>query len=309
MKLVSVIIPVFNGEKTIERCIKSVLRQTYSPIEIIIIDDGSLDTTLRICTQFLNDYNNIVVLSQKNAGVVTAREKAISVSHGEYISFLDADDEMNEIMISKMVEQIEKYETDIVICGYENVSEGRHFKCIPRQENVLTGCTTILNRYMDSSILGFIWNRLYKRELFEDIKIDKNLTVCEDLFLNCLILKNNPYIRVSIVNEALYLYYTNADSVTHTLSKKITKDRKWKYTEAYKKICELFEEGSESYIIIYKAYLVCVRLGIEELQKEKEYIDIKTKLMEEGKRCIIPLLQTDFPLKYKIGWIFKVLLG
>ena len=118
LPLVSVIIPVYNAQSTIELAINSVLKQTYPALEIIAVDDGSTDQTLVLLDRIAKETSRLKVITQRNAGVSAARNAALSQCHGKYIRFVDADDTLPEQALEKMVSRIEKDQTELAIGGY-----------------------------------------------------------------------------------------------------------------------------------------------------------------------------------------------
>ena len=118
MPLVSVIVPVFNAQETIEGCVLSILKQTYSAIQIILINDGSVDSSYAICENFRNSYSNIVLVEQCNKGPSAARNAGIRIAQGEYIVFVDADDRIDENLIETLV--MNRKDVDLVIGNIGN---------------------------------------------------------------------------------------------------------------------------------------------------------------------------------------------
>ena len=118
MIAITVIIPVYNGEKTISETLESVLKQTYNNFEIVIVNDGSTDTTQVILNDYAEQDSRIKVISQKNSGVSAARNNGIVHSEGKYVCFLDADDMYSKTFLEKMYEKITKNNMDICYCGY-----------------------------------------------------------------------------------------------------------------------------------------------------------------------------------------------
>lgn len=122
-KLISVIIPVYNIEKYIFKCLSSVASQKYTNLEIIVVDDGSTDNSGEICDMFAAGDNRIKIIHQKNAGLSAARNAGIDASKGEYIGFIDGDDYIDKMMYYEMIHIIEQNDADMVICDYESVDE------------------------------------------------------------------------------------------------------------------------------------------------------------------------------------------
>ena len=131
MKLISVIVPVYNTEKYLEKCVMSILNQTYKNLEIILIDDGSTDNSPQICDSLAEKDNRITVIHQPNGGVSSARNTGLDNTHGDYIMFVDSDDYIAPNMIEFLSENIG--DTDIAMCGYNSVDENGN---LSPQENV-----------------------------------------------------------------------------------------------------------------------------------------------------------------------------
>ncbi len=123
MKLISVIVPVYNTEKYIEKCVMSILNQTYKNLEIILIDDGSTDNSPQICDSLAEKDNRITVIHQPNGGVSSARNIGLDNTHGDYITFVNSDDYIAPNMIEFLSENIG--DTNIAMCGYTSVDEKR----------------------------------------------------------------------------------------------------------------------------------------------------------------------------------------
>ena len=137
MKLISVIVPVYNTEKYIEKCVMSILNQTYKNLEIILIDDGSTDNSPQICDSLAKKDNRITVIHQPNGGVSSARNIGLDNTHGDYITFVDSDDYIEPNMIEFLSENIG--DTNIAMCGYTSVDENGN---LSPQENVTVTAPT-----------------------------------------------------------------------------------------------------------------------------------------------------------------------
>ena len=120
-KIISIIVPIYNSEKYLERCINSILNQTYTNFELILINDGSKDSSLKICRKYASKDNRIVVIDKENEGVSIARNMGIQRAKGELISFVDADDYIEKTFLEDMLNVMSKYNVDYVTCGYNRV--------------------------------------------------------------------------------------------------------------------------------------------------------------------------------------------
>ena len=121
--LLSVIVPIYNVEKYLPKCIDSILAQNYSEIEVILVDDGSPDGCPEICDNYAEKDKRIVVIHQKNLGVSAARNAGLKAAHGEYIGFVDPDDWISPSMYQEMITALERENADLAICGYDYYDE------------------------------------------------------------------------------------------------------------------------------------------------------------------------------------------
>lgn len=171
--IISIIVPVYNIEKYIENCIKSIIDQTYKNLEIILINDGSTDNSSNICDIWKKKDKRIQVIHQENQGLSAARNAGIKKANGEYILFVDGDDIIADTMIQFLVETIQKSGSDCAFCQYEMIQEtenkvkestfeSKSIKVVRTQESLVR----LLN-HIDVSV---VWNGLYKADLIKDLK-------------------------------------------------------------------------------------------------------------------------------------------
>ncbi len=186
---VSVIVPAYNAEKCIERCVESILRQDYTDLELIVVDDGSKDSTPEILDRLAAADARMKVIHQKNAGVSATRNNAIDVAQGRYIQFLDADDWLTSDSTKLLVRTAEEKEADLVIADfYRVVGEN-----LSRKGNILTDKVLSREEYAEYMMespadyyYGVLWNKLYRRDLIEKyhIRMDEKVSFCEDFIFN-----------------------------------------------------------------------------------------------------------------------------
>lgn len=190
--LISVIIPVFNSAKYLERCLESVISQTHRNLEIIIINDGSQDGSAGIIEQFSLRDNRVIALHQKNQGVSAARNAGLALAKGNCIGFVDADDEVYPHMYEFLYHNLEKYKADISHCGFELVKSAETIKFHD------TGIVLVQKRFeairellSGKRVEPGIWNKLYKKEIIEDVLFPTDIKINEDLLFNVLVFKNS----------------------------------------------------------------------------------------------------------------------
>lgn len=187
--LISVIVPVYNLENYIVRTLDSILSQTYKNIEVIVVDDGSTDSSAKIIDDYADLHRGVIkILHIKNSGVSVARMKGVLAAKGDWIGFTDGDDVIEPDMYERLFDNAQKYTADISHCGYQMVfSDGRinyfHNTDKIRIQDKDTGIKDLL----DGSIVEpGLWNKLYKSSLFSDFfdKVDLNIKINEDLLWN-----------------------------------------------------------------------------------------------------------------------------
>lgn len=216
MEKISIIVPIYNTGKKLNECIDSILNQTYENIEIILVNDGSTDNSLEICKKYKSIDDRITIIDKKNEGSIQARKTGIDNSFGVYIMFVDADDWVDNNIVSIMYNELKKYKCDIVVSNSYKVFSNRAF--IKKSNNShyfkeekLYVENEIKNELVEAYLYGHpfpanLFSKLYKRDLLIDSgKYLKNITFLgEDLYLNMeLLLKAK---RVKIINKPLYYY-------------------------------------------------------------------------------------------------------
>ena len=213
--LISIIVPVYNAEKYLGRCIKSLVMQTYANIEIILVNDGSSDQSKQLCEAYAGKYDNIVLMDKENGGAASARNRGIDIAKGEYLAFVDADDYVQETFIERLYYLCKKYNSEIAICDFEWTDKDNiNFKSLVAEEKewVNTPMEMMFRCCNKDKIKETIVpNKLYKKELFGDFRYPEGMTY-EDLAATHKIL----YKATSIAecNNKMYAYFMSGDSVT-----------------------------------------------------------------------------------------------
>lgn len=219
MHKISIIIPTYNAENYIERCINSCLNQDYENVEVIVVDDGSTDKTLQICDSVTNKFENVKIISQKNSGVSAARNHGIEASLGDYILFVDADDYIEKDMCSQLAKNMTD-EIDMVICGYYIEKNSIQEKCSVKEARTYLrrSFPECLNSLQENALLYTCWNKLFRKQKIKT-KFPVGMTFGEDSVFNfhylveCDAIKEIPYIgyHYSMENSvsAMHRYHSN----------------------------------------------------------------------------------------------------
>ena len=210
---VSIIVPVYNSEQYISKCLDSILGQTYKNIELIIINDGSKDNSLNICKKYYENNKNIIkLINNKNQGVAKTRNDGIKISTGKYIMFIDNDDFIDKDYIEKYVRSIENNNSDIVIGGYRRVN---------------TKNKTLFTKIMKNEVYRYIqlapWGKIYKRDFLIKNELQfLDYSLGEDVYFNvCAYFCTN---KISIIDYVGYNWFYNENSVSNSIQNSMKKN-------------------------------------------------------------------------------------
>lgn len=216
---ISVIIIAYNIEEYIERCLKSVLMQSLSEIEIIIINDGSTDNTLKIINELVINDNRVKIINKKNSGIIEARKSGIEIASGEYILFVDGDDWLELNACDRLYEIATENNLDLIIYNafwvYKDKKDS--YSIIKNKESIKLD--PLKNLFL-GKIIPAMWGKLIKREFLNKFNIDypNKISYGEDLATVSSWLINKP--KIDILNECLYNYYQRENSITNMVSNK-----------------------------------------------------------------------------------------
>ena len=211
--LISIIIPVFNIEKYLDRCIKTVINQTYSNIEIIIVDDGSTDKTLTLALSLQEKDQRIKVISQNNMGVSAARNIGLNHSTGNYIGFIDGDDMVASDMFELLLRNIKKYNAEISHCGYKMIKDSEKIEFYNTNNLIVHNKKAALHELLKGSLVEpSVCTKLYKRHVLRDVRFNEEIKINEDLLFNVLAFKKTNTSVFHDVTKYQYLYRQNSSS-------------------------------------------------------------------------------------------------
>ena len=226
---ISVIIPVYKVEKYLDKCVESVINQTYKNLEIILVDDGSPDACPKMCDDWAKKDKRIKVIHKQNGGVSSTRNIGLKNATGDYIAFVDADDYIEKEMYEKLINAINENKADLAFCYFNNVYEDSGAIKKVYEKNLKTlgenlsfdyflkvGSKNNKDYLETENIMGNVWRILFARELLENVSFNENLTICEDLIFVTEVLKKKP--KVCVVEDYLYNYVQRNTSAMHNLS-------------------------------------------------------------------------------------------
>lgn len=212
---VSVILPIFNSEKFLAKCLSSVLSQSFGDFELICINDGSTDNSESILKKYARKDRRVKIITQKNSGAATARNVGLEHATGEYISFVDSDDVVHKDMLNILTDTIKKCDGDMVLCDFgRNNFDNNH------ENDAYIKKIVVFSWYPEkpfhNSMYQVCWNKLYKKSSIEGIKFRDGMVLSEDLHFNFLVLANIK--KYAYVPITLYNHKNNPASVTSTVT-------------------------------------------------------------------------------------------
>lgn len=278
MPLISIIVPVYNVEKYLYRCISSIRNQIINDIEIIMINDGSTDSSGVLCDELKKQDNRIIVIHQKNKGLAGARNTGLLYASGKYIGFIDSDDWITQDYYENLYTFIKKYDADIVSCSFsrakeqitKSYSKTQRFKVMNRKESI--------EWFLSSAIAGGIndvscCTKLYKREMLHDLKFQEGI-IYEDMVFNWFAINRcNCYIKTF---EKKYFYFVNDNSITRNSFSNKSYDLikgaeiiKKSYNGKDKQIIKLISEYSaKTHFSVFIKMLRSKNIDFENMNKE-----------------------------------------
>lgn len=254
---ISVIVPVYKAEKYLHRCVDSILAQTFTDFEVLLIDDGSPDRSGEICDEYAQKDSRVRVFHKENGGVSSARQCGIDNAQGEYTIHADPDDWVEPKMLEELYAKAKEDDADMVICDFF-VNNKESQKYVSQQPSSLQHIEVAVE--LQSKLHGATWNKLIKRSCIiqNHVKFDYNLSFCEDLFY-CTQLLLNP-IKVTYLDKAFYHYIqdvnTNSlvktytlNSLKHDISLYAKAQENFKGTDVYKAATDNY-----GYLLVCRAF-------------------------------------------------------
>lgn len=295
---ISIIIPVFNVERYLRKCIDSVINQTHKNLEIILIDDGSTDKSGLICDNYAQCDSRIIVVHKKNGGLSSARNTGIEISKSEYLFFLDSDDYISEDCIESLYEPMKKVNAKLSIGNYQEVYDGTNsnFKKNTRITRVVDKKEAFIEMLSHNSYNMSACNKLFKKSLFTDIKFPIGKK-CEDYYVMYkLVLKSE---KIILLKEPTYFYLQRQNSITK--NDKVNLDFLWAAHEQLNYIkrnyIELVDYAASDYAMAAMAIYQEYKKRNIEIDNEIKYTLINVK--KEYRKYVYKNKRLNFKWKLK----------
>lgn len=305
--MISVIIPVYNVEKYIRKCFECLLKQTYKDLQIIVINDGSMDNSINIINEYIDKFKCIEIINQENMGASIAKNNGLKYAKGEYTLYIDPDDFIDEKMIETMYKSAVRNNSDIVLCGYYLYYQSTEKKVKVEYElnsNKVYSNEKIIEMMLRHEIQGQLCNKLFKTKvLIENNFAMEKGRVIEDIFPVFKVVCNVK--RISYVDKILYYYRQHETSAIHTKNVKTMNDYYYAMTCILNYVNENNIPVNKNSIKIFKATALLILLKrYQNIYGNKIYNDFKKEEYYNFNLSLYEIIfLKDFSLNYKIKLI------
>lgn len=288
--LVSVIVPIYNVERYLNRCINSIINQSYQNLEIILVDDGSPDNCPQICDEWKKRDRRIKVFHKRNGGLSDARNCGLEQATGEYIAFVDSDDYIGKTMYETMITAIEKTGSNLACCGrfYKSFNGEKKSRCLEHQV-VMSDYEAIHELLNNGCVEEAVWDKLYRKELWNELRFPLNEINEDIVVMPELIRRSKQVVHVAL---PFYYYCYNENSITKS-GYNSKKDVMFKHLEELTKYIKEYYSTEINTVDVIKARYAMTTLFSIVLADEKEkfsvsyrkYIDILRNSYMEMLKC------------------------
>lgn len=304
--MISIIVPVYNVEKYLDKCITSLQNQTYQDVEILLIDDGSTDKSGDICEHYAEQDSRIIVYHKENGGLSDARNYGIQKAKGQYVAFVDSDDYVHHQMFDILLQNMEGQQADIVACKYKKVFEDddNEIKDIV-DYRVYSYTSTEAVKNVDK--IGITaWNKLYKKELFKNIKFEVGRLHEDEFIFHRIVYVSR---KVVAIDSALYYYVQRKGSIMNSISAKNIRDAIAAYHDRLQ-----FIEEHKWYVIkddTIKEYMYYLIKKYDYIKHHSidEHHYWKKKIVQEARELQKEMdndsLRNEFKIFIKYPWFYR----
>ena len=308
--MISVIVPVYKVEPYLNQCVESILAQTYTDLEILLVDDGSPDRCRQICDEYEKQDYRVKVIHTENHGLAATRNVGLQYATGEYIGFIDSDDWIKPEMYEMLLRRLHEAEYDIIVCGYDIISDKKSAEWKPAE--IAYDHDEALISLIDEKINNAVWNKLYSKELLQRSIVDGVLfpegNNYEDVAVMHRIVDNAK--SVAMISEVLYHYRIRAGSITKINTAKnlidYTDSKLIRYDFFKNEYPALYEEKKEELLLLAVYGISKVWrwwYGCKPMEKQ-EYSERIKELLEFTKDNIPMFGYCSWPVYLRISTVF-----
>lgn len=297
---ISIIIPIYNAEKYLKRCVNSINMQSFSNYEMILVNDGSIDNSATICDEFAKYDNRIRVFHKENGGVSSARNWGLDKAIGEYIMFVDSDDYMLPGMLEVMVSTLKAKSADLVVCGTTETGGG-YWRPIADVDYSINQLKENFVSLLHTELLSPPWNKIYKKEIIGSNRFCEDISFGEDLLFNIQYLEKCE--NISLIKESPFYHEKENEN---SLVVKFNRNRLLDIEKVWV-VVDRFSEDKEG---LYSKYLRDLTVYVRQLLKTKQYswLEKKNILDEWSSVALIKSLNLFNYKIYYLNWVLLLLL-
>ena len=293
-ELISIIVPVYNVEQYLNKCVESIINQTYKNIEIILVNDGSTDNSGKLCDELKLRDDRIQVIHKQNGGLSDARNAGLKIAKGEYIGFVDSDDYIAKDMFETLYNLNKKYNSEISIVSFYEIYKDKIIG-VRNSKNLqeLNKIDAIKELLIDTNIQSYAWNKLFKKELFEGLEFPTNKNF-EDIATTLLLFERAN--KIVLFEEPKYYYVRRDNSIVGIRNYKTYKDYldviydKYLYLDGKYKELDLYNEYNFIINMIW-VYTIIVAYDLEDVYKDfKKQYNLFEKVINKHEKEITDML-------------------
>lgn len=298
--MISVIVPVYGVEDYLDQCVKSIVAQSYTDLEIILVDDGSPDGCPAMCDAWAKKDRRIIVIHKPNGGLSDARNAGLNVANGDYISFIDSDDWIVPTMLETMLSTLLQADADICSCGIINAYEDGSTQSwnLP----FLNGDSESFLRalYSDTSVPVATWNKLYKSELWTELRFPKG-KICEDAFTTYKLIDSSK--KLVQIPDKLYYYRIHSGSIMTSSFRLARMDEEEAWRCNYEFIAKRYPTLKENAYDFYlqKVNITIHAIGIDQRSEFQEQFDYLKRVLKTNLSYV--LFHSRLSFKHRIKFI------
>lgn len=328
MVQISVIIPVYNSEKYLAKCIESMLNQTFTDFELILINDGSIDGSYDICKRYAQIDNRIILLTQENKGVSAARNAAISIAKGKYFAFVDSDDYVKSDYLEVLYDAINKPNIGLGVCGYCNVNKilgEKRVAFLKHKSRHIRKQILYCDLFCNGYLMGFLWNKIFIADIIRkhNLLMNEKLKICEDQEF-CYRYFN--YIEEAYCCDRICYYYVKHTESATSFKKDVDYAKKQEVftKEMLNALCVIqnfkceYQKQNIKYIQMAKVGIMCncIVECVRENVLPKEYKEYQTFIRKsllnsikwKGFKFNRKILTIAIAIHWRVVWILCIIL-
>lgn len=311
MSKISVIVPVYNVDQYLKRCLDSILSQTYTDFEVILVNDGSKDSSGKICDEYCSAFCNVFAIHQENAGLSAARNTGIDWvmqnSDSEWLTFIDSDDWIHERTFETLIAALRENNADISVCKFERTFGAEPIVDTEKLHGTIVNTE---NFYIENNVVATVaWGKIYKKSLFSNIRYPVGKIHEDEYTTYKLLFRAN---KVVYIDQPLYYYYQNPKGIM----KSAWNPKRMDVINAYEQQIFYFQDKPEIKKAQIKRYETCLYNYICTLNNIEEYSNYKKALQARLRKLLIKYRQVVkweevphiaekvFPRFMKYYWIF-----